>query len=103
MEKSKSSDDGRLTPEAAWRRLRSSTGSGVQRYSIGTDAVEVLLGQDLVSLPRADLVVARSGRDWVALGRRGMRARRIVLFFDDPLLVPQALGLLRPGAGTAGS
>ena len=82
------------------RRLRAATRSSVQSYAITQDAVDVALGEDRYSLPRAELSVARSGSDWIAVRRRAMGTRRLILFFDDPLLVPQALGLLRPRAGT---
>lgn len=81
------------------RRLRRATDATVQRYVITDQAVEIFLGDDRYSLPRPDLSVARSASDWVALRRRAMGGRRLILFFDDPLLVPHALSVLGHPAG----
>jgi hypothetical protein len=76
------------------QRLRRATGTTVQRYTLTTDVLQLALGQDQLSVPLRELTVARTGREWLALRRRAMGNRRLLLFFDDPSLLPQARALV---------
>jgi hypothetical protein len=85
------------------RRVRRATRSTVQQYTITPDAVEIAVGQDRYSVPRSVLSLVRTGPDWVALRRRAMGTRRMILFFDDPLLKPHVLSILGRAAAPPAS
>ena len=85
------------------RRVRRVTRSTVQQYTITVDAVEIAVGQDRYSVPRSELSLVRTGPDWLALRRRAVAGRRMILFFDDPLVKPHVLSVLAQPAGPPAS
>lgn len=81
------------------RRRRQTARGLVQTYELGPDTLSLSVGKDTYTLPTSDLAVSAHGRDWVAVRRPALGRRPLLLFVDDPALVPQIEAVLG-GPGT---
>jgi hypothetical protein len=76
------------------RRQLSAARAEVQEYALSAAALDVGFGRDRHSLPLSELYVVGSGRSWLTLRRRGLGRNPLILFFDDPALVPAAAAIV---------